>query len=203
MTMLFRLLTPILLCAAFAAAQKPKTDPAESWDRLYASRDAKVPVNPSAIVLETTANLPPGTALDIGMGNGRNAVYLARKGWKVTGIDASREAVKLATAEAHKLNTTVEGVVANFEIYDPGRGKYDLILCTYAASLASAQSRKILEALKPGGLLIVEGSEFQPNQLLRTYGKLRVLRYEDRVDRAEWANGGESRTQVFRLVARK
>jgi 2-polyprenyl-3-methyl-5-hydroxy-6-metoxy-1,4-benzoquinol methylase len=203
MIMLHRLLTPLLLCAALAVAQKPKANPAESWDRLYASRDAKVPVNPSAIVLESTANLQPGTALDIGMGNGRNAVYLARKGWKVTGIDASREAVKLATAEAQKLNTTVEGVVANFETYDPGRGKYDLILCTYAASLATAQARKIIDALKPGGLLIVEGSEFQPNQLLRTYGKLRVLRYEDRLDRGEWANGGDTRTAVYRLVARK
>lgn len=196
-----RLLTPLLLCAALAVAQKK--NPAENWDSLYASRDAKVPVNPSAIVLETTANLPPGEALDIGMGNGRNAVYLARKGWKVTGIDASREAVKLATAEAQKLNTTVEGVVANFETYDAGRGKYDLVLCTYAASLATAQSRKIIDALKPGGLLIIEGAEFQPNQLLRIYGRLRVLRYEDRHDRAEWGNGGDSRTQIYRLVARK
>lgn len=200
--MLFRLITSSLLCLAFLSGQSKRAT--ENWDRLYASRDAKVPVHPSAIVLETTANLKAGEALDVGMGNGRNAVYLARKGWKVTGIDASNEAVKLATAEAQRLNTVVEGVVGNFETYDPGRGRYDLILCTYAASLATSQARKMIDALKPGGLLIIEGSEFQPNQLLRTYSKLRILRYEDRVDRAEWStNGADSRSQVYRLVARK
>lgn len=197
----FRMLTPLLLCLALAGAQNSKSP--ENWDRIFTSRDARVPVNPSAIVLETTANLQPGAALDVGMGNGRNAVYLARKGWKVMGIDSSREAVKLATAEASRLNTSVEAVVTPFESYDPGRARYDLILMTYVPRLEAAATRKIVDALKPGGLLIVEGSDYTPNELLKTFGKLRVLRYEDRVDRAEWQTGNGARSQVYRLVARK
>lgn len=191
-------------------AQRPA--PGARWDDVYAGKETKVPVNPSALVLETTANLKPGAALDVGMGNGRNAVYLARKGWKVTGIDASREAVKQARAEAARLGAPFDAQVAQFETIPVYLNRYDLILCMYVQDLATKNARKIMEMLKPGGLLIIEGHHadsaalagqkgYATNQLLKVFGKLRILRYEDRLLQPEW--GDSARTPVVRIVAQK
>ncbi|HPT28254.1 MAG TPA: class I SAM-dependent methyltransferase, partial [Bryobacteraceae bacterium] len=166
------------------------------------------------LVLETTANLPTGLALDIGMGNGRNAVYLARKGWKVTGIDVSREAIKQAQTAAGKVGATIEANVARFEDIPPYRGRYDLILCMYVSNVATRNATKIIDMLKPGGILIVEGPHvdartlpgqdgYKTNELLRSFGRLRVLRYEDRTIQAEWATTADGRSPTVRLVAQK
>ncbi|MBI5282316.1 MAG: class I SAM-dependent methyltransferase [Candidatus Solibacter usitatus] len=193
-----------LLLAALAFAQAPKNAGAR-WDSIYLNPDAKVPVNPSALVLETTANLKPGAALDVGMGNGRNAVYLARKGWKVTGVDLSKAAVKQAQAEAAKLKVELETTAGDAEKMDLGRGKYDLIVCMYVHPLPLRGSRKLIDALKPGGTLIVEGhqSDYPNNQLAHTFDKLRIVRYEDRVMQSEWPATADGRAPVVRLVARK
>ncbi len=205
----------ILLLALLAlplAAQRRSDAP--TWDQIYAARGANVPVKPSALVLETLASLPPGEALDIGMGNGRNAIYLARKGWKVTGIDISKEAVKLAEAEARKLGAPIEAKVSRFEDLPPYLNRFDVILCMYVQDLATKNARKIMDMLKPGGLLIVEGyhdaapalagrAGYGTNQLLRTFNRLHILRYEDREMQPEWAAGPQARVPVVRLVARK
>jgi 2-polyprenyl-3-methyl-5-hydroxy-6-metoxy-1,4-benzoquinol methylase len=201
---------PALLVPANAQSQKSGA----RWDEIYQGSAVKVPVSPSTLVLETTANLPAGQALDIGMGNGRNAVYLARKGWKVTGIDVSREAVKQAQAAAGKVGATIEANVARFEDIAPYKERYDLILCMYVSEVATKNSAKIVEMLKPGGILIVEGPHFdartlpghdgyKTNELLRSFGKLRVLRYEDKTIQAEWSTTADGRSPTVRLVAQK
>lgn len=204
----------VLLLALPLAAHRPPAAP--GWDRIYQGRDVKVPVSPSALVLETAANLQPGTALDIGMGNGRNAIYLARKGWKVTGIDISREAVKQAQAEAKKLNVSMEARVSRLEDLPPYQNRFDLILCMYIQDVATKNAKMIVDMLKPGGLLIIEGYHqaaapalagqpgYSTNQLLRTFNRLHILRYEDREMLPEWNAGqANARTPVIRLVARK
>jgi SAM-dependent methyltransferase len=213
-----RLLLILLAFSTFLTAQEKST--AARWDKVYQSADAKIPVNPSALVLETTANLKPGLALDVGMGNGRNAVYLARKGWKVTGIDISAAALKQAQAEAAKLKVDLDARVGDIEKIDLGHRKYDLILCMYVQGVAIRNAKRLMEALKPGGLLIVEGHHsdaqalglkpeadgfagYQTNQLLHAFDKLRILRYEDRMAQSEWLSGPEGRAPIVRLVAQK
>jgi SAM-dependent methyltransferase len=201
------------------AAQTKKANGAR-WDQIYLSADAKVPVNPSTLVLETTASLKPGAALDVGMGNGRNAIYLARKGWKVTGIDLSDAAVRQAQQEAAKLKVDIDARADDVEKMVLGHERYDLIVCTYVNMVAIRAAKKFIDALKPGGLLIVEGHHaeaqalglrpvsggpagYYDNQLLRTYDRLRIVRYEDRTMQAEWSNGPEGRAPIVRLVGRK
>lgn len=216
-----RILTALLLLVPLLplAAQTKNANGAR-WDQIYLSPDAKVPVNPSALVLETTASLKPGAALDVGMGNGRNAIYLARKGWKVTGIDLSQAAVKQAQQEAAKLKVEFDARAGDAEKMELGHNRYDLIVCMYVHMVAVRSAKKLIDALKPGGLLIVEGHHAEAqalglrplsggpagyfdNQLLRTYDRLRILRYEDRQMPAEWGNGPEDKAPVVRLVARK
>jgi SAM-dependent methyltransferase len=206
--MTLRILLLLALTLPLAAQRRPE---APRWDQIYAGRDAKVPVNPSALVLETLANAPAGAALDIGMGNGRNAIYLARKGSKVTGIDISSEAVKLAQAEARKLNVPLEASVSRFEDLPAYLNRYDLILCMYIEELTTKNAKKIMDMLKPGGLLVVEGYHetapgqrgYATNQLLRTFNRLHIVRYEDREMQPEWSLGPGARVPVIRLVARK
>lgn len=204
-----RLFLVLLLGGALLAQRQ---QPARQWDEIYAGKGAKVPVNPSSLVLETTANLKSGTALDIGMGNGRNAIYLARKGWKVTGIDPSSEAVKQAQTEATKLGASIDAQMTRFETLPSYLNRYDLVLCMYVQDLATKNSKKIVDMLKPGGLLIIEGTHaeaeqltgqkgYTNNELLRAFGKLRILRYEDRVLQPEW--GDNTKAAVVRLVAQK
>lgn len=207
-----------LISLSLVPAQTRKRAP-QSWDQVYLNPDARVPVNPSALVLETTANLPSGVALDAGMGNGRNAIYLARKGWKVTGIDLSEAAVRRAREEAGRLKVDMDARVGDVEKLVLPRAGYDLILCLYTEPLAVRAARKFIDALKPGGLLLIEGRHiealalapaaytltgFHDNQLLNLYQRLRILRYEDRLMPSEWGNDGQdSRARVVRLVAQK
>jgi SAM-dependent methyltransferase len=214
LTALFALLACLPL-----AAQTQKSNGAR-WDQIYLDPRAKVPVNPSTLVLETTANLTPGAALDVGMGNGRNAIYLARKGWKVTGIDLSEAAVKQAQQEAAKLKVELDAKAGDVEKLVLGRDRYDLIVCTYVQMVAVRSAKKFIDALKPGGLIIIEGHHaeaqalgltppagglagYYDNQLLHAYDRLRILRYEDRQTQAEWSNGPEGKAPIVRLVARK
>lgn len=210
----------LILTSACALQAQTQKSPAARWDQIYLNPEGKVPVNPSTIVLETTASLKPGAALDVGMGNGRNSVYLARKGWKVTGVDLSAAAVKQALQEAAKLKVEIDGRAADIEKMELGRERYDLILCLYVHMVPVKNARKLIEALKPGGLLVVEGHQaeaqslglrpvsggppgYLTNQLLRTFDRLRIIRYEDRMMQAEWSNGPEGRAPIVRLVAKK
>ncbi|MBN9661614.1 MAG: class I SAM-dependent methyltransferase [Acidobacteria bacterium] len=210
----------LFVAASGILAAQTQRNPAARWDQIYLSPDAKVPVNPSTLVLETTANLKPGAALDVGMGNGRNSIYLARKGWKVTGVDISPAAVKQASQEAAKLKVEFDARAGDIERMDLGRDKYDLILCMYIHMVPIKNARKLIDSLKPGGLLIVEGHHadvqalglrpvsggppgYMSNQLVRAFERLRILRYEDRTMQAEWSNGPEGKAPIVRLVARK
>lgn len=207
-----------LLSLSLLPAQ-PRQKTSQSWDQVYLNPDARVPVNPSALVLETIANLPAGAALDAGMGNGRNAIYLARKGWKVTGVDLSEAAVRRSREEAARLKVEFDARVGDVEKMDLPRASYDLILCLYTEPLAVRAARKFIDALKPGGLLLIEGRHiealtlasaaytvtgFHDNQLLNIYERLRILRYEDRQMPPEWGNDAhDARTRIVRLVAQK
>lgn len=215
-----RSLAALLLLFALPLAAQSSRNSGASWDKVYLSPDGKVPVNPSTLVLEATANLKPGVALDVGMGNGRNAIYLARKGWKVTGVDISQAAVKQAQAEAAKLKVEFDARSGDIERMEIGHNKYDLIICMYVHMVPIRNAKKFIDALRPGGLLIVEGHHadaqamglrpvsggppgYLNNQLLRAFERLRIVRYEDRTSQAEWSNGPEGRAPIVRLVARK
>jgi 2-polyprenyl-3-methyl-5-hydroxy-6-metoxy-1,4-benzoquinol methylase len=75
-----------------------------------------------------TRQRKPGKALDVGMGQGRNSIYLAQHGWDVTGFDPADEGVHRATAEAARLGLKITAVVTTFEQFDFGESRWDLIV---------------------------------------------------------------------------
>lgn len=170
---------------------------------------------PSALLMEAVKGLTPATALDAGMGQGRNAVYLAGKGWTVTGFDLSAEAIKAANANAAKAEVRIEAVKANYADFDFGTAKWDLIVLTFAWAPMTdpAFVDRLRTSLRPNGRIVFEHfieDQERPRppamQALKT-GQLRELmkgfrldRYEEVTGLADWAGPD---TPMVRAVAVK
>src|ERR1700674_4415813 len=102
-----------LLCAVVLLAQTP-TPQQERWNKVFAGTTG-VDFNrqPNAFLLKSVQSMTPGTALEIGMGQGRNTIAIARLGWDVTGIDISDEGIRQAITEAKKQNVKIRAIAAD------------------------------------------------------------------------------------------
>lgn len=116
---------------------------------------------PNRWVEEVCAPLPPGRALDLACGEGRNALWLAGRGWHVTGVDFSRVALDRA-AELARTRAPATGSLAwrqaDVTRYEPEPSAYDLALLCYLHLTAEPRRRALraaARALRPGGLLLV------------------------------------------------
>ncbi len=127
---------------------------ADFWDTMYRT-STSFRREPNRHLVAAVEGRKPGTALDIMMGQGRNAVYLATTGWKVTGVDVSKEGVRQAVAAAAKQKRKLTGIVDNIETWDMGTAKWDLVTMIYAGSDAKLIARA-QAAVKPGGLFVIE-----------------------------------------------
>lgn len=183
------------------------------FDRTYAAAQPRFNTAPNELLVETVRHLAPGRALDIHMGQGRNALFLAARGWNVTGFDYSEEGVRAARKAAAKAGLKLNALAARHEDFDFGRQQWDLVLMLYTwVPLGSAYPARIVDSLRTGGVLVFEhlmeetGSERaapwlpRPGELPRIFSRLRVVRYEDTRRAADWSWRPE---RVARLVARK
>lgn len=186
---------------------------AERWDQVYASEPHLYTRDANALLKEVAGGLTPGRALDIGMGEGRNARYLASLGWEVTGVDVSRE----GTGKAREQSTGIQVVHGAIEDFDLGADRWDLILGMYVHGVMLRESARVVKALRPGGLIVVEGFHrdvmkegidglsggllgYTSNALLRHYLALRILRYQETRGMADWRRID---APLVRMVARK
>ncbi|MFE9694498.1 class I SAM-dependent methyltransferase [Micromonospora sp. NPDC005806] len=133
------------------------------WDARYASTSGLVwSAEPNRFVVESTAGIAPGAALDLAAGEGRNAVWLAERGWRVTAVDFSSVAVEWGRELAGQRGVGVEWRVADVTAYRPVPGSYDLVLISYL-HLPAADLARVLDsarrALRPGGTLVVVGHD--------------------------------------------
>ena len=183
------------------------------FDRTYRSGEARFNAQPNGWVVENVKRLKPGLALDVDMGQGRNAVYLARAGWAVTGFDYSKEGVAAAVRAAQTAGVRLRAVVARHEEFDYGLARWDLIVMTYAwVPVRGALIGKIVASLRPGGRLVYEqmveasgGENAAPwlpraGEVSKIFGALRVLRHEEVRARADWSWRPE---RLVRLAAEK
>ena len=93
---------------------------AEGWDRRYEGSDLLWTAEPNRFLVAEVAGLEPGRALDVGTGEGRNAVWLAEQGWRVTGVDFSAVGLEKARHLATARGVEVEWVLADLSHYQPG-----------------------------------------------------------------------------------
>jgi SAM-dependent methyltransferase len=128
---------------------------AKAWDERYAASEMVWSVEPNQFVARECADLPPGRALDLAAGEGRNAIWLARRGWQVTALDFSRVAVDKGRRLAGDL--AIDWVVADATTWSPP-GRYDLALVAYLQLPADERrevNRTAYDALAPGGTFLL------------------------------------------------
>ena len=133
---------------------------AAEWNRRYASTDRLFPAEADGALVELASGLKPGRALDLGAGEGRNSLWLARHGWQVTAVDVSRVALGRLGEAASASHLPVTTVVADMTRYLAGGHTFDLVVLAFlhpapadrAAFLAAAAA-----AVAPGGHLFLLG----------------------------------------------
>ncbi len=165
------------------------------WDKKYGRGDYVYGKTPAKFLVENYHYIKPGgTVLDMGMGEGRNAVFLSQKGYKVTGVDISSVAVKKARKLAKEQGTNINGVVASLTEYKIPAETFDAILAFYYVD--RDLNARISKWLRPGGILVYEAytekqkekekkgsSDFQyylkEQELLSMFPSFKVLKYEE------------------------
>jgi len=134
----------------------PRGSPAW-WDERYAGAELLWSAGPNLFAVEEAEPLPPGSALDLACGEGRNTVWLAECGWDATGVDFSPVALDRARAAADRRGVDVRFVEADVFAWRPERA-YDLVLLAYL-QVSRPLRRQALTlgaaATAPGGSLLV------------------------------------------------
>ncbi|KQX64998.1 class I SAM-dependent methyltransferase [Streptomyces sp. Root1310] len=135
-------------------------DPAvrAEWDNRYADRRQLWSGRPNGALVAEVAGLTPGRVLDVGCGEGADAVWLARTGWDVTAVEVSGVALERATGHARDASLTVRWVHAALTEAALPPASFDLVSAQYPALLRTpeaAAERALLAAVAPGGVLLL------------------------------------------------
>ncbi|GAA1800642.1 MFS transporter [Actinomadura chokoriensis] len=141
---------------------------ADFWEARYAEHDRVWSGDPNAVLVKEATGLEPGTALDLGCGEGADAIWLARRGWRVTGTDISRTALERAARHAADAGVADRVDWQRHDLAEsfPG-GAYDLVTAMFLHSLDPAMPREAIlreaaAAVAPGGVLLVAGHAGPP-----------------------------------------
>lgn len=172
------------------------------WDSKYSDTKYVFGKKPAKFLSLNYDYIPPESkVLDMGMGEGRNAVFMARKGYKVTGIDISSVAVKKAKMLADEYGVRINTIVASMNKYKVADGSFDAIICFYYVDRKLHE--RMLSWLRPGGILIyeshtdlqrtVKGNErydeeylLRSSELLSMFKGMKILKYEEPVHTGEF-----------------
>ncbi|MCI2418426.1 class I SAM-dependent methyltransferase [Saccharopolyspora sp. K220] len=128
----------------------------QTWDELYLSRDQLFSGAPNGVLVTEVTDLPPGQALDVGCGEGADALWLARLGWLVTAADISR--VALQRAAAADTTGRVAWTRSDLTATPPPAGAFDLVSAQYFPLQHQPDHtalRGLLAAVAPGGTLLI------------------------------------------------
>ncbi len=201
------LLVVLLLLLRYAAVANSDEKDREKWDTRYAGEQYALGKSPVAFLRDNVELLPKGSVLDLAMGEGRNGVFLATKGFRVLGLDVSEVGLRKAHRLADEFKTEIETEVVDLEQTELPADEYDVVLMTYY--LQRDLFPQIKRALKPGGVVVIETYHeghrklrptfpeqylLKEHELLEVFGDFEILVYQHRDD-------GES--AVASILARK
>jgi len=166
-------------------------------------------LKPAQFLVENVNLLPKGQVLDVAMGSGANAVYLARMGFEVEGVDISAEAVNTALELARKSGVNLKARLADLESnYRIRESSYDVIICFKYLQRSLIQQLK--DGLRTGGMVVYEtfivdqarfgkpknpDHLFKHNELLDLFRDFRCLRYREGIF--------ESHKAIASIIAQK
>jgi 2-polyprenyl-3-methyl-5-hydroxy-6-metoxy-1,4-benzoquinol methylase len=130
----------------------------EEWNRRYADRELLWTARPNRFLVAEVEGLSPGRALDVACGEGRNAVWLAERGWEVTAVDFSDVALRKARLLADSRGVAVKWVHADLTEYTPEPRAFELVIVLYLQLPQPSRGvvlRATAEAVAAGGTLVV------------------------------------------------
>ncbi len=134
------------------------------WDERYRSRDALWSGNPNPQLVAEAADLVPGTALDVGCGEGADAIWLAERGWRVTAVDISAVALERGAAQAAKRGADVARRIdwrhEDLTAWVPAKASYDLVSAQFMhlpKNVRESVFRVLAAAVTAGGSLLIVG----------------------------------------------
>lgn len=146
--------------------------PPNRWDTRYAGSEFFFGTRPNGFLAAVAPELPAGETLCIADGEGRNSVYLAAQGHRVTAMDASSVGMRKAEALARERGVALRTHVADLSEFELGAERWDAIVsifCHLPPALRRDVHRRAVRALRPGGAFVLEA--YTPAQLnLRTGG---------------------------------
>ena len=167
---------------------------------------------PAAFLVENIGLLPKGQVFDIAMGSGRNAIYLAKMGFHVEGVDISSEAVSNALESARKAGVTIKAQTVDLESeYQIRKNAYNVIICF--SYLQRSLIPQIKDGLRKGGVVVYEtflvdqaqwGKPKNPdyllkhNELLNMFRDFRCLRYREGI-----IENRDDRRAIASILAKK
>jgi SAM-dependent methyltransferase len=134
----------------------------QDWNARYAQKELLWTAQPNRLFAEEAGGLEPGRALDVACGEGRNAVWLAERGWQVTGVDFSDVALAKAAQLAESRCVEVDWVRGDVLEYEPEPGGFELVAVLYLQLPAEEFARALRlasGAVAPGGTLLVLGHD--------------------------------------------
>lgn len=137
------------------------------WDARYREKDRLWSGDPNEALVQYASDLTPGKALDVGCGEGADALWLAEKGWQVTGIDLSSVAISRAKESAAVRNLNVEFQVRDVAtVVEDAPGTFDLVTAFFIHSRDDQQRAETLRAtaklVKPGGRVLLVSHAVTP-----------------------------------------
>lgn len=168
----------------------------EAWDARYSEKELLWTAEPNRFLVQIAADLDPGSALDLAGGEGRNAVWLAERGWRVTVLDWSRVALEKGRTLAGARGVATEVVFMEADLLDwaPVQAHADLVLVIYLQIPSPHREevwRNAAAAVRPGGRLVVIGHDStnltagyggpQDSAVLYTAGEVAAVIGEDMV----------------------
>jgi SAM-dependent methyltransferase len=134
------------------------------WDERYRSKGSLWSGKPNMYLLQETAGLTPGSALDVGCGEGADAIWLARRGWQVTAVDISGVALQRAAGHARQdgdhIAARITWIRHDLTTWSPSPHHYDLVTAQYLqlpSAIRSAVFGRLTAAVSPGGTLLIVG----------------------------------------------
>lgn len=142
-----------------------------TWNERYRAKDLLWSAGPNRLFADVVAEIPAGSALDLGCGEGRNAVYLAERGWEVLGIDYAEAGIDKARRIASKRGVSATFSVADAATYEPPVASFDLVAIIFLHTdpeTRAAWLPRSLAAVAPGGRWLWIGHD--PDNIERGVG---------------------------------
>lgn len=141
------------------------------WDARYGGQELVWSAEPNRFLVQEVSGLPAGRALDVACGEGRNAIWLAERGWRSTGVDFSAMGLAKAERLAGERGVDVEWIEADLAQWAPPEGAFDLVVIFYLqlpSELRHRVYRRMATAVAPGGTMLVVGHDIR--NLTEGYG---------------------------------